>query len=74
VAEDPTADPAARAGAAIVLRNTITDEDRARLRVAAETSVSPKLRVALEAAASADDEEELVEALAAFEGSVAGKT
>lgn len=67
IAEDPAADPTARAGAAVALRGRIDEADRARLRVAAESSVSPKLRVALEAAA-ADGGEDDGELHAALEG------
>jgi hypothetical protein len=66
IAEDPAADPTARAGAAVALRARIDEADRARLRVAAESSVSPKLRVALEAAASEGDDAEVQAALEAL--------
>lgn len=47
--EDPTADPTARVGAATVLRASLTDDERTRIRVAAEKSLAPKVRIALEA-------------------------
>jgi hypothetical protein len=68
IAEDPAAEPTARAGAAVALRGRIDEADRARLRVAAESSVSPKLRVALEAAATdGSDDGELHAALEGLE-------
>lgn len=68
VVEDPQADPVNRANAAIALgANTETDEFRQRLRVAAQATAAPRLRVALERAANVDDEAALVEALAAVE-------
>jgi hypothetical protein len=53
VVRDPTAPSDARAAAALVLRRTTND--RANLRVAADTIAEPRLRVALEAVADADD-------------------
>jgi hypothetical protein len=50
VIEDPSAPEDARAGAALVLRDTLDDDGRARIRVAADATASPKLRVALDAA------------------------
>lgn len=55
--ENPAIDDAARAGAAVALSAGADDEVRARLRLATEASVSPKIRVAIEAAASGDDDE-----------------
>ncbi|HEY8074764.1 MAG TPA: hypothetical protein VIF62_11655 [Labilithrix sp.] len=63
VVEDPGAPADARAGAAMVLKNTLDDAGRARVRVAAEATASPKLRVALESATAGADER-LEEALA----------
>jgi hypothetical protein len=63
VAEDPTAAPSARVGAAIALRGAMDDAGRERLRVAAEGSASPKVRLALQAAASASDDGDLVDVL-----------
>jgi hypothetical protein len=56
IAEDPTADPTARAGAAVALRSKLDDAERTRLRDAAEATVAPRIRVALEAAAEDDDD------------------
>jgi hypothetical protein len=67
IAEDPAAEPAKRAGAAFVLRRTLDDEGRARLRVAAEASAAPRVRVALLAASDTRHDEALEAALAAFE-------
>lgn len=59
VVESTAAAPTARVGAAALLRKTgLQDEERGRLRVVAETSVSPRLRIALEAAADAGVEED----------------
>jgi hypothetical protein len=63
IAEDPAAEATARAGAAVALRGKLDEADRARLRVAAESSVSPHVRVALEAAATAEDDGEVAAAL-----------
>ena len=51
VVEDPSAPADARAGAAMLLRRSLDDEGKARVRVAAEATASPKLRIALDAAA-----------------------
>ena len=61
--EDPTSDPTARAGAAVALRESLDEDGRVRLRVAAAASASPRLRVALEKVASPIDEAELAGAL-----------
>jgi hypothetical protein len=66
VAEDPTAEETARVGAAVALRTRLDDDGRARMLRVAEASVSPRIRVALQAAASAE-EEALTEALAAYD-------
>jgi hypothetical protein len=54
--ENPTLDDAARAGAAVALSGTADEARRQRLRIAADATVSPKIRVALEAAADGDDD------------------
>jgi hypothetical protein len=54
--EDPSAPADARGGAAMLLRRSLDDEGKARVRVAAEATASPKLRVALDAAASDADQ------------------
>jgi hypothetical protein len=67
LAADPAAPEDARAAAALLLRSGATDDGEAareRIRVAASATASPRLRVALEAAADADD-------ASAVEGAVA---
>jgi len=64
--ESPAAEPTARAGAAAALAESLDDEGRVRLRVAAEACAEPRLRVALEAAAD-DDDDVLTEALGRLE-------
>jgi hypothetical protein len=54
--EDAAADPTARAGAAVALGPSLDDNGRARLRVVAQATASPKLRVALDAACGRDDD------------------
>lgn len=54
--ENGHADPAARAAAAVALSPSLDEGGRARLRVAAEKVVTPRLRVALSAAADGDEE------------------
>lgn len=56
IVDDPAVDPTARAGAVLALRAKLDDEGRARVRVAAEASASPRVRVALESALNDDDE------------------
>jgi hypothetical protein len=73
VAEDPRAQPAVRASAAIALSGALDDDSRARLRAAAEATALPKVRIALEAAAREASEEELTEALAALEAEEAAQ-
>jgi hypothetical protein len=55
VLEDPGAPEDARAGAALVLKSRAKGELKERVRVAAEATASPKLRVVLDAAANEDD-------------------
>lgn len=52
VVESPAAEATARAGAALVLARAGREEDRTRLRVAAEACAAPRLRVVLDKAAS----------------------
>lgn len=67
VVEDPRAAADARAGAAHLLRKGLDADGKARVRVAAEATASPKLRVALEAvAANAGSDEAVEEALDAL--------
>jgi hypothetical protein len=62
---DPAASGEARVGAALALRES---GGEARVRVAADASASPKLRVALETiAAASDDDEAIEEAVRALE-------
>lgn len=56
IAESPAATAEARAGAAIALRAKLDAEGKKRLRIAAESTVSPDLADALSAAAEGDDE------------------
>lgn len=56
VVEDPAAPEDARAGAAIALRTSLDEAGKERVRVAAEATASPKLRIALDAAAGDSDE------------------
>ena len=66
IAEDATASPLVRAGAAVAAR--VSPGARDRLRVAAETTASPALRIALERVASEDaNDEALGEALGALD-------
>ena len=60
VVEDPRATADARAGAAVLLRRSLDEEGRARVRIAAEATASPQLRVALDAAMG--DSEEAIDA------------
>lgn len=62
VALDPAAASPARAAAAVALSGSLDDEGRARLRVAAEATAAPKLRVVLDRAVEGN-EEELIAAL-----------
>lgn len=54
IVEDPTQGGASRATAAAALRASLDDEDRARVRVAAETTASPELRAQLEEVAAGE--------------------
>jgi hypothetical protein len=64
VVEDPVAATTARAGAALALRSRLDEGGRSRLRVVADACAAPKLRVALQLAASEAKQESLE---AAFE-------
>lgn len=68
VVEDATADPSARAGATVVLREALDDAGRTRLRVAIDGIAAPKVRVAMRAAADGESHEAMAQALAAAEG------
>lgn len=54
VVEDASQPPLARAGAAIAVAGTADEPTRARIRVAAKTTASPTLRVAMERALDAE--------------------
>jgi hypothetical protein len=69
VVEDPRVDPTARAGAAAALAESTDESARARIRVAAESTASPKLRVALERIAGAQGDELVEGALEGVEES-----
>ena len=69
VTEDPTAEETARVGAAVALRAKLDDDGRARMLRVAEASVSPKVRVALRAAAGVEDDA-VLEALASYEAAL----
>jgi hypothetical protein len=62
VVEDATATASMRAAAAIALRKVVDEKGKKRLRVAAQATAAPHLRVALERAADGQDAE-IAEAL-----------
>jgi hypothetical protein len=62
VVEDPEADPEARVGAALALMATGGEEEKLRVRVAAETTLAPRVRIALEAASEGDVDEDVIAA------------
>jgi hypothetical protein len=55
IVENPGADPSARRGAALALRNRLDDDDRDRLLSVAQRSALPSVRVAFDAVARAED-------------------
>ncbi len=67
IVEDPAAPADARAGAAVALSQSTDNLGRARLRAAASATAVPKLRIAIETAASSEDEEVLAAALSEVE-------
>jgi hypothetical protein len=67
VLEDPTAPAERRVGAALALAGTDDDATRERLRIAADTCASPRLRVALDGIAGAAPDDEAIEAALAEE-------
>jgi hypothetical protein len=67
IVEDPVASTTARAGAALALRTKLDEPGRARLRVVADACAAPKLRVALQTAASDAKPETLEEAFEPLE-------
>ena len=66
VVEDATATAQLRAAAAIALRGVVDDKGKKRLRVTAQATAAPQLRVALERAADGEDAE-VAEALEELE-------
>ncbi|NUO49549.1 MAG: hypothetical protein HOV80_11900 [Polyangiaceae bacterium] len=74
VVEDASASPALRVGAAVAALAGQPDA-KPRIRVAATTTASPKLRIALERVADApDDEQAIAEAIAEVEAAEAEST
>jgi hypothetical protein len=67
IVEDPSHDGATRATAAVALSGQLDDRERHRLRVVSEATVSPKVRVALDAVAAAADDTRVARALAELE-------
>jgi len=68
VALDATASPLTRAGAAIAMGSVLDDDERERIRLAAESVASPKLRIALGRAVDpSTDPRALEEALSELE-------
>jgi hypothetical protein len=67
IVEDPAAAPADRAAAAVALGGDLDDDGRARLKAVAEATAAPRLRIAIEKAATEPDGAALEEALAALE-------
>ncbi|MEP7122916.1 MAG: hypothetical protein ABJE95_18460 [Byssovorax sp.] len=67
IVEDPSLTASARAGAAVALGGSLDASGKVRLKDAAGATAAPKLRIAIEAAASGDDAA-LIEALSAIEG------
>ena len=65
IAEDPGALPEQRVAAALVAKQNADPSVHKRLRVAAETCVEPKLRVALEKAACGEVDDEVLEEVSA---------
>lgn len=73
--EDASATALSRVSAAIALGPHIDERERKRIRIAAESTASPKLRVALEKASASDsDEEELAEVLSEMEQEAAASS
>lgn len=63
IVEDPSAAPSARAGAAVALKASFSEDARIRVHAAAGACAEPRLRVALDAIAEASDDAALVFAL-----------
>jgi hypothetical protein len=74
IVEDTTLEASTRVGAAVALSSELADPDRARLRVVAEATASPRTRVALEeVAAETSDDARLEEVLAELETEERGR-
>ena len=67
IVEDPSLTASTRAGAAVALGASLDAVGKVRLQGVAGATAAPKLRIAIEAAASGDDAA-LIEALSAIEG------
>jgi hypothetical protein len=67
IVEDPKQAATARAAAAVALGSELDDDGRVRLRMAAEATAAPKLRVAIEKVASGGDDAEIEAALSEVE-------
>jgi hypothetical protein len=63
IALDPTQAALARAAAAVALGAELDEETQSRLRTAAEATAAPKLRVAIEKAATGAEDGDIEEAL-----------
>ncbi len=63
VLENPSADPSAREGAALALRERLDEEERDRLGAVAQKIASPRLRIAIDAVSTLPDTPELRVAL-----------
>lgn len=63
VVEDPTAEPSARAAAALALKAGIVEPERVRVRVAAAATAAPNVRVALETVADESASEDRAAAM-----------
>jgi hypothetical protein len=68
IVEDPAQDGVTRARAAVALSAELDVPQKRRLRVAAEATASPKVRVAIERVVSGAKDEHLATALAEIEG------
>ena len=66
IVESPACSPGMRAGAAVALAERLDDKGKQRMRVVADSVADPKLRVLIDCAKTAEQEEELVAALEAL--------
>jgi hypothetical protein len=67
IVESTTADASARVAALVALRSNMTDEERPRIRVAAERCVLPSLRDRMVRVVDAEDDEVVASVLAEVE-------